>query len=185
MSAQQHAAYPLFPEARYWLPPIHFELGFARAAGADTAAQAGKMGPLARETRQQIFELCQLDLQLAFVAARALGENIENELAAVDDPDFERRFQIALLRRGQILVHDHEIGMAVAQRFLDLVDLAAADQRRRRNAFYLLAVPCQHRRAAGFGQLFELLKTQIERRLPVARGQRHPDKQGGLFRRPC
>ena len=97
-------------------PPVDFELGFAGTAGADAAAQARQMGPLARQARQQIFELRQLDLQLAFVAARALGENIENQLAAVDDANFERRFQIALLRRRQILVDDDEIGMALAAR---------------------------------------------------------------------
>src|SRR5690606_22602718 len=79
-------------------PAVHLELGFARAARADSAPQSGEMGPLARQARQQIFELGELDLQFAFVAAGALRKDIEDELAAVDDPRFERRFQIALLR---------------------------------------------------------------------------------------
>ena len=72
-------------------PSIDFQLRLAGTAGADTAAEPRQMGPLARQARQQIFELRQLDLQLALVAARALGEDIENQLTAIDDADFERR----------------------------------------------------------------------------------------------
>ncbi len=89
-------------------PAVDFQLGFTRAAGADAAAQARQVGPLARQSRHEIFQLRQLHLQLAFVAARPLGEDVEDQLAAVDDANFEGVFQIALLRRRQILVNDDQ-----------------------------------------------------------------------------
>ena len=110
------------------------------------------MGPLARQARQQIFELRKFDLQLTLVAARALGENIQDQLAAIDDAHFERRFQIALLRRRQVFVDDDEVGVAFLQGLLNFVDLAAANQSRRRDVFHLLAVLFEHGGRRGFAK---------------------------------
>ncbi len=73
------------------------------------------MGPLPGQARQEIFELRELHLQLAFVAARPLGEDIEDQLAAVNHANFESIFQIALLRRRKIFIDDHQIGMQILQ----------------------------------------------------------------------
>src|SRR5438552_6108185 len=42
---------------------VGFELGFAGSPEADAAADTGEVGPHAREARQQILELRQLDLR--------------------------------------------------------------------------------------------------------------------------
>ena len=63
---------------------IGFELGFAGAARADAAAQPRQPAPDADQPRQQIFELRELDLQLAFARARAPGEDVEDQLRAID-----------------------------------------------------------------------------------------------------
>src|SRR5574341_2245107 len=89
-------------------PAVDFQLGFAGAARADPAAQSRQMGPLPGEPRQQILELRQLHLQLALVTARPLGKDIEDQLTAVDDPNLEGIFQIALLPRRELLVDDHQ-----------------------------------------------------------------------------
>jgi hypothetical protein len=46
-----------------------------------------------------VLELRKLNLELAFVAARALGENIEDQAYAVHHAAAERTLQVALLDR--------------------------------------------------------------------------------------
>ena len=66
-------------------PAIGLELGLAGAAGADAAAEPRQLGADADQARQQVLQLRQLDLQLAFAGARAAGEDVENQLRAIDD----------------------------------------------------------------------------------------------------
>ena len=81
--------------------------------------------------RQQIIQLRQLHLQLAFARAGAPGENIQDQLGAVDDLDVQRFFQIALLGGRQIVVEDHHGRIVEMDLRLELVDFAGADQRGR------------------------------------------------------
>src|SRR6266446_5406834 len=97
------------------------------------------MGPLARQSWQQILALRQLNLQLALIAARPLREDIENELTAINNANLERCFQVALLRWGEIFVDDDQICVSYGQTSLYLVDLAAADQGRRSHMSDLLS----------------------------------------------
>src|ERR1041384_8321123 len=117
------------------------------------------MRPLPVEARQQIFELRQLDLQLALVAARSLGKYVEDELAPVDYANVERVFQIALLSGRQIFVQNDQIGMKLFHFSLDLVNLAAADQSCWSNIFNLLMLFLEHRRACGFREAFKFFET--------------------------
>ena len=64
---------------------VHLELGLARTPGADAAAEPRERAAGADQARQQVLELRQLDLQLAFARARAPGEDVEDELRAIDD----------------------------------------------------------------------------------------------------
>ena len=123
-------------------------------------------------------------MQLAFVAARPLGEDIENQLAAVDDANFEGIFQIALLRRRQILVDDHQVGVMLVKPGVNFVDLAAPDQSRRRDAAHLLRIFMHHQGAGGLGKPFKFFQTVIERHLVVARRQIDADQNGLLLRLP-
>ena len=81
-------------------------LRFARTAGADAAAQARHRRAVAGQPRQQVVQLRQLHLQLAFARAGAAGEDIEDQLRAVEDLDIERLLQIALLGGRQFAVED-------------------------------------------------------------------------------
>jgi hypothetical protein len=90
------------------LATVAFELGLAGPTQADaTDALPGEVGPHAGEARQAVLELSQLDLQPPFVCGGAASEDIENERRAVDHLDIERAFQVALLRRGEVVV-DHD-----------------------------------------------------------------------------
>lgn len=73
---------------------VGFELRFTGTTQANTALLAFKVSPRANESRRQILQLCELDLQLAFVAAGALREDIENEARAIDHPAIQRDFEI-------------------------------------------------------------------------------------------
>ncbi len=64
--------------------PVDLELGFARTPAADAARKAGHGRVLGDQPGQHVVQLRQLHLQLALPAARALGENVQNQLGAVD-----------------------------------------------------------------------------------------------------
>jgi hypothetical protein len=86
------------------------------------------MRPLARQSRRQVTELRDLDLQLALQGPRALRENIEDQLAAIDDAKIEFLFQIAGLCGAQRIVEDRERRTGAMRNFLDLRGLALADK---------------------------------------------------------
>src|SRR6185369_10608386 len=66
--------------------PIRFEFCFAGASSADAAGQPRKRRILTGDqSRQQILELGQLDLNLSFSRLCALREDVENQLRSVDD----------------------------------------------------------------------------------------------------
>ena len=88
-------------------PPVGFEFGFARPARSDSAAQPRHRRAVAGQAGQQIIQLRQLHLQLAFARARAPREDIQDELGPVENLDVQRFFQIALLGRRQLVVEDH------------------------------------------------------------------------------
>src|SRR5208282_545732 len=82
-------------------PAVGFELGFALAAAhADAAGLPRQMSPEPRQPRQQMLELRQFDLQLAFARPGALGEDVEDERRAVENFALEDFFEIAALRGG-------------------------------------------------------------------------------------
>ena len=123
-------------------------------------------------------------MQLAFVAARALGEDVEDQLAAVDDADFEGVFQIALLRRRQILINNDQVGVMLLQPGANIIDLTAANQSRRRDAAHLLGILVHHQRAGSLGEPLKLFQTIIDRQLVVARRQTDADQNGPFLRLP-
>ena len=115
-------------DARAHAPAVDLELRLAGAARADAAAQARQVLPLAREPRQQVLQLRQLHLQLAGQAVGALREDVEDELAAVDDLHLQRAFEVALLRRRQRVVEDDDVGAALLHQRAHLLNLARADE---------------------------------------------------------
>ena len=62
-----------------------FELRFTGAAPADAAGETRERVVFLPEPRERVFELGELDLQLAVARLGALGEDVENELRAIDD----------------------------------------------------------------------------------------------------
>src|SRR5439155_3140951 len=66
--------------ARPDAPAIGLELRLPGTSRADAAAEPRQRRPGADQPRQQVLELRELDLQLAFARARPPREDVENEL---------------------------------------------------------------------------------------------------------
>ena len=162
-------------------PAIGFELGFARAAGADAAAQPRQLEPGADQPRQQILQLRELDLQLAFARPRAAREDVEDELRAIDDLAFEPLLQLAQLRRRQLVVEDDDVDVGFGRRAREQLDFAAAEKCRGVRLGTLLQHAQHHVCAGGVGQPGQL----FERMLgidPAAVSGNEPDQCGPLDR---
>src|SRR6476469_3682125 len=78
-----------------------------------------------------MLELSELNLQLAFVTARTLSEDIQDQTDAIDDAAGELLFEIALLGGRQLMIEDNQCGSFRGDAHGDLRDLAFAGERRR------------------------------------------------------
>ncbi len=107
--------------------PVGLELRLAGAARADAAAEALEVLPHPPHPRQVVLELRQLDLELALGAPRVLGEDVEDQLGAVDHPRLERVLERPLLGRVELVVDDQHLGAGALVLLLELLELALAD----------------------------------------------------------
>ena len=89
---------------------VRFQLGFAGSPGADAAALPGQAGAHAGQPGQQIFILRQLHLKPAFPGLGSLGENVQNQGAAIQHRDTDDLFQRPDISRGQLIVKYHHGG---------------------------------------------------------------------------
>jgi hypothetical protein len=143
---------------------IDLELSLAGTASADAtaasaaAADSRKMRPLASESRLQITELRDLDLEFAFEGVRALREDIENQLAPIDDANLELAFEIARLRGGQRVVENSERRALCLRELADLRGLALADEGARVGGFEALANDTGDFGAGALSECFELVE---------------------------
>ena len=103
-------------DARPEAPAVGFELRFAGPSRADAAAEPRQRGAGADEPRQQVFQLGELDLQLAFARPRAPREDVEDELRPIDDLAADRLFDVAQLRRRQLIVEDDDVDVGLGGR---------------------------------------------------------------------
>ena len=159
---------------------VGLEFRFAGPAGADAAAEPRQRGPGAGEPRQHVLELRQLDLPLAFARARAPREDVENQLRAIDHFAIEAFLDVPELGRRQLVVEDDDIGGKPRAFGRELVELAAADERRRIGRRPLLNHRHDDDRAGRFSeprelvdralgiQLFRSPKCQADERGPFA-----------------
>src|SRR5664279_4468529 len=93
------------------LAAVCLELRLARSARTDSAAKLRHLHTASCQPRKQVFQLRQLNLHLSFSCSGMTRKNIENELRAVDHSNVEFALQVALLRRSQFVVEDHQVGI--------------------------------------------------------------------------
>ena len=96
-----------------------------------------KMRPRPHQARALIGERGKLDLEAALVGARARAENLEDQAGAVDDLAFPGALEIALLHRRDRGIDDRDRDALIRDGFAELLDRAAAEQRRRPPALQL------------------------------------------------
>ena len=119
-------------------PPVRLDLRLAGAAGADGALHALEVRPLARQARQQVLHLRQRDLEAALPRVRPRGEDVQDQRRSVNDLRTQRFFEIALLRRRQLVVEDDHVRLCITACGGDFIDLAFADVRRGVRLIHLL-----------------------------------------------
>ncbi len=90
---------------------VGLNLCLARPAHTDTTALPLKVCPHAGQTRQHILQLCQFHLCLGDTGTGALGEYIQNQRGAVQNPALKLAFQIAQLCRRQFIVEHQKVGI--------------------------------------------------------------------------
>jgi hypothetical protein len=109
-------------------PAIGFELGFAGSTGADTAAELGHGFAAACESGQHVFELSELNLKLAFAGSSVAGEDVEDELRAVEDAARQSRLEVAQLCGREVVIEENKIGVGGGGDAGDLFHLAGTDK---------------------------------------------------------
>ena len=167
---------------------IRFQLGLARALHADAHAArlAGKMGPGVGEPGQHVFELRHLHLHLGLRRPGVLGEDVQDDAAAVQDLAGDLAFQLLHLRAGEVLVEDHQVGLVPFDHVGDLAHLALAHQGGGVQRGAALHGGLHHlgaRRVGQAAQLGQVLLEDLDRQVERSHAHQHgllPGLRGGL-----
>ena len=148
---------------------VGFELLLAGSARANAAAEPRKLFAAPGQPRQQIVQLREFHLQLAFARARVGGEDIENQLRAVDDAAAGAFFHVAELHGREIVVDNHERHVTRLRLGSNFLELAAADERCGIERIAHLQHAPGNRRAGALGQFFRAPRAN---RAPLPVGRR-------------
>jgi hypothetical protein len=109
--------------------PVGLDLCLAGTAQeTEAAALPLEVGPAADEPAPLIFEMGELDLQLAFTGMRPLAKDLEDQPGPVDDLRLPGTLEIALLDRRERMVDDDQRDLLGLDPRRNLVDLAAAEE---------------------------------------------------------
>jgi hypothetical protein len=107
--------------------PVDLELGLTGATRADAAGLLAELDTSTTQSREAVTQLRELDLDHALLAVRVLGEDVEDQCDAVDDVARELLLEIALLRRGELVVEHHHVDVEAVGEAPQLVRFARAD----------------------------------------------------------
>ena len=112
---------------------VGLKLGLAGAARTYGGAAAGgrlthQVRPHAGQAGQEVLVLRKLNLELAFACARPLGEDVEDEAAAVQHTHAQLFAQHTHLAGRELVVEYGQVALRVGYQLLELGDLSAADK---------------------------------------------------------
>ena len=111
---------------------------------ADAAAEPRQRRAGADEPRQQVLQLRELDLQLAFARAGAPRKDVEDELRAIDDLSADLFLDLPQLRRRQLVVEDRPRRRASPSHDCASMATLPGSQKRRRVRLGTLLHHAQH-----------------------------------------
>ena len=84
--------------------------------------------PAANEPRLGVRKLRQFDLQVAFVSAGAIGEDVQDQFRARHHPAAQAFFEIALLGWRELVIEDHNAAFGALDGGFQFLDFAAAHE---------------------------------------------------------
>ena len=137
------------------------------------------MSPLPRQSRLQIAELGDLDLQFTFQRPRALRKNIKDELRAIDDAQLELTLQIARLRGAEGVIENRQSGALLQRELAYFRRLPSSDKCARIDTLELLPDLSSNRRSGALGKRAEFSEGIIGRDRPGRAGF-DSDENGAL-----
>ena len=126
--------------------------------GTGTAALPFEVSPHARKAGQHIFVVGQLHLRLGIGRLRPRHENIEDQARTVEDAAGHGLFDIARLRRGELVVENHHVDLLLPAVTGDLFQLARADVYAGRRLRQPLRKAFHTHDIGRFGQEFEFVE---------------------------
>ena len=167
-------------------PAVHFDLLLTHAAGraaarsaAGAAAFTVKVAPHPGEPGQGVLHAGEFDLQAGLLGVGALGENIENDLLAVDHAEVGEFFPLALLGGREAVVDDDHIALMGAGEFGDFRGFAGAAEEFLMHFTAAGEHGFDHLDAEGFDQFGEFFE-QGFRLVGIARVEIKAHQQGAL-----
>jgi hypothetical protein len=138
-----------------------------------------------------MLEARELDLELALVGARALREDVEDEVGAVVDLRAglaavgERLLEIAHLRGGERLVEDDDLGVARLGCIADLVHLAGSGEGRGIGTRALSADHLRDMRAGAFDEACRFVAAAVRTGRRLSDFEADEDGARALRNRAC
>ena len=117
-----------------------------------------QVSPHAPEAREEVLELCEFDLVAGLGGARAAGEDVQDQLGAVNDLAVGDFFEVANLGGAEVHVEDDHIGAGLPAEFGQLLDLALAEIGRAVREPPMLNQLPRHNRVGGPGETPQLLE---------------------------
>ena len=157
-------------------------MGMYAEAAADAAAGllADEVAPHAAKARQDVLELGELYLEPPLVRPGVDAEDVEDERGAVDDLDGlpHRALEVRLLRGGELVVEDDDVGPELADERAELLDLAAPDERPRHGGVEALVHGMDDLGPVGLGEAGELGEGLLAG--PLRPAEVHADENGAL-----
>src|SRR5262249_19595090 len=116
-------------------PALDFDLLLAEPASRPHSPTPPADLPVVRvgadQAGQQVVQPRRFDLEAALVSTGVLGEDLEDDLGAIEDTRLDRQLQVALLARAQVFVGDDEVIAPFELELAKRVHLAHTDQVRR------------------------------------------------------
>ena len=144
---------------------VQLDLFFTRAAAhPDAPTLPLQMGPASHQPGADVLQARQLHLQLAFMAAGALGKNLENQQGPVVDRQLHVALKVALLCRAQRLVEKNFNRTVLLGQKTDFIRLAAADKKRSIRCSAFTNDARYWRKARCLGEQAELFQSAIKMR---------------------
>jgi hypothetical protein len=102
---------------------------FRRATGTDAAAETRQSRTGTSQSREQVLELSELHLPLAFPRACPPRKDVEDQLRAIDHFAVEALFELTELSRAQFVVENHHVDIRFVARGRERTHLAGSDER--------------------------------------------------------